>query len=95
MGFDVVSPAELDRAAGFDETLADQPIDLRACLKRDLVAVLDSCHGVALLPGWERSSGAQLEAHLACVLNLPFYAAVTGRQIAILHPLTLKSVNPA
>lgn len=55
MGFDVVNPAELNpdpKAAWHD------------CMRTDLKALLD-CDTLALLHGWQKSSGAHLEMHVA------------------------------
>jgi hypothetical protein len=50
-GFDVVNPAEInpDPAAAWTD-----------CMFEDLKA-LSTCDGIVLLPGWERSDGAQIE----------------------------------
>lgn len=40
------------------------------CLKTDIRAML-TCEGIALLPGWEMSRGANLEQYLATVLKMP------------------------
>ncbi len=61
-GWFVVSPAEMDEALGLDQTH-----ELRAFseyMQRDLSAVCD-CDGIVLLPGWETSKGARLEAMVA------------------------------
>lgn len=73
-GYEVVSPAELARpdelaegerlGAAFRETQT-----YRECLKRDLREVL-GCDAVQLLPGWERSRGAQLEAYVAASVGI-------------------------
>ena len=71
-GFDVISPAEIDIEGGFDP---DAPIELYTqtdrvnALRRDILALLD-VDGVALLDGWENSSGARLEAHIGESLDL-------------------------
>ena len=59
-GFDAVNPAEInaDPAAGWN-----------ACMRAD-IAQLVTCDGVVLLPGWERSRGASLEAHIAHALGM-------------------------
>lgn len=72
-GIDVVSPADLDRQAGFDpKNLPDDwdwhtlPSDfrLRDAVMRDLSAIMtvDSIH---LLPGWQDSKGARAERAVA------------------------------
>jgi nucleoside 2-deoxyribosyltransferase len=72
-GFEVVSPAEVDVAAGFDP---DAPAELFtrehliAALRRDVLLVLES-DGVALLDGWRHSKGALAERALARAAGLP------------------------
>lgn len=79
-GYEVVSPADMDRENGLDpDTLADPvlnflreedwrktPIwfDLPAAIERDKAELLQ-CDMVALLPGWEKSEGANEEVRLA------------------------------
>ena len=55
VGHEVVNPAELNQKP--DASWHD-------CMRTDLKALLD-CDTLALLPGWEGSSGAHLEIHLA------------------------------
>ena len=42
-------------------------------LSRDVKIVADSCDGVALLPGWEKSKGARLEAFVGLLCKHAFY----------------------
>ena len=60
LGYEVSNPAEInpDPTAGWE-----------ACMRAD-IAELVKCDGVALLPGWERSRGASLEAHIAHSLGM-------------------------
>ena len=69
LGHDVVSPADLDRAAGFvDEQ--DGAVELTSefsiekALRQDLAAIC-SCDAVAFLPGWETSAGSLAERRVA------------------------------
>lgn len=66
LGYDVVSPAELDLADGFDPdaVLAIDPQEYERLLMRSLGAMLQ-CDAVALLPGYETSRGARLEIEVA------------------------------
>lgn len=68
MGFHPVSPADIDRAHGFDPTdpreQAEMHTNLRDIISRDVSALLD-CDGLALLPGWQRSLGARAEVAVA------------------------------
>lgn len=72
-GFEVISPAEVDLAEGFDP---DAPAhlytreDLLAALRRDAELVLAS-DGVALLDGWRQSKGALAERALARAARIP------------------------
>lgn len=65
-GYEVVNPAELDRADGFDpagRTELEEP-EYAARLRHSLAAMLE-CDAVALLPGWLQSRGAQVEYAVA------------------------------
>ena len=69
LGFDVISPHELDSEAGVDLD-AFTEADRRAALARDVAAVTRA-DGVAVLPGWEQSSGARAELALAVAIPIP------------------------
>lgn len=77
-GFDVVSPAEIQDSGSWE-----------LCLRADL-RELCTCEGIALMPGWESSKGANLELHVAHrlgmkVLHLPLQFDLVNhlhRQIA-------------
>lgn len=70
-GWDVISPAQMDRDAGFDpETSEPSQAFIREAISRDLQAIIDRCDAVALMPGWASSSGAMVEYHLAKFLGL-------------------------
>lgn len=80
-GFHVISPADLDRAAGFDPrrlpkdwdwgTLPDG-FELIHAAQRDLEALL-SCEAIHLLPGWEASKGANAELAVAHWIGLKVF----------------------
>lgn len=77
-GFDVISPADLDRAAGFDGNATAMPANfLCDAMKRDLTALID-CDGVALLPRWEKSELGLVEVHLAIKLGKRIVDARSG-----------------
>lgn len=88
-GIHVYSPHERDEEihgpifddlAGSSEELLRIGFDLPAALFDCATAVLSRlCDGVILLPGWERSSGARAEAHLA-------WAA--GKTVRLYYPPT-------
>ena len=68
-GLTVVNPAQLDRERGFDVYKLDADhdwsqfpdnLDLEATIREDLDHVL-KCDAIIMLPGWEKSKGAQCE----------------------------------
>jgi hypothetical protein len=72
-GYDVISPASLDRKAGFnamtlppdtDWSKIPDGFDFNACVERDIEAV-KKCDIIYVLDGWEGSSGAKAELALA------------------------------
>lgn len=77
LGHDVVSPVELgEQLGGQDSGCTHEDF-----VRYDLRHVLD-CDAIALLPGWERSTGARCEATVGVTLGFQFYDAVTGAEIA-------------
>lgn len=89
IGYDVISPADLDRAAGINENdyrLGNMPPPLndeamRAILHRDIQAILSLRPGkdaIALMSGWEKSKGACAEFFFAQWYGLNVIDAVHG-----------------
>ena len=77
-GYQVVSPADLDRANGFDAASMPEDWDwhqlpphlnVREIVQRDLAAI-QMCDGIALLKGWRKSTGACAELAVAQWLGL-------------------------
>ena len=56
LGFDVVNPV--------DVTPNEAELTWHECMRSDLAALL-TCDTLALLDGWQQSSGAHLEMHVA------------------------------
>lgn len=92
--FTVISPAALDRAAGFDpKTLPENTnwneiphgFDFKACMNRDIQAIL-SCDAIVLMSGWENSKGACAEKALAEWAGLRVYY-VDGNGIISTEPI--------
>lgn len=79
-GHSVISPAELDRAAGVDE-FSDVCPDLRHAILRDVTAIVQQCDTIALLPGWQHSKGCAVEVALGLFLGLKFIDAITLEDI--------------
>lgn len=64
-GYTVMNPAEIN---------PDHSMPWAECMRRD-IAVLVTCEGVALLPGWENSRGASIEEKLGRDLGMQVRAA--------------------
>lgn len=78
LGHDPVSPADMDREIGVDEHTTELPTGfVHDALKRDFAAIL-TCDAIALLPGWEASSGARAERTVAVSIGLPCYRVYPG-----------------
>lgn len=92
MGFEVISPAENNRALfpgveqepGFEEGKGEDAGSERrtAVMKDDFHSVLVS-DAIALLPGWEASSGATEERTMAETIGLPIYLIVSGASVGV------------
>lgn len=67
LGWEVINPVDInsDPSADWCDCICD---DIRA------VAAAD-CDGIALLPGWEKSPGAQIEVWTARKFNKPVFRA--------------------
>jgi|GEM_PF-778407 len=81
-GWNVISPADIDRNAGCTEnTPPDQVQDQRAFVYRDFFALYAIAHteggAIAMIPGWEKSTGAVGEFFLARWLGLKILDADT------------------
>jgi hypothetical protein len=55
LGYDVVNPVDINPEPGKS---------WHECLRADLQQLL-TCDAIALLPGWQKSNGANLELHVA------------------------------
>jgi len=89
MGWDPVSPADMDRKRdGFDPTkpgfdlAAVETFDLRRALKRDFIAIMEA-DGIVFLPGWEGSSGANVERTLGAALDLRAWLYLPAERVKI------------
>lgn len=86
-GWNVISPADLDRETGFDETAFPDDYDwidlnkigfsINDAIDRD-IAALKRCDAIYMLNGWEHSTGARAELALANWKGLCVYYQVNG-----------------
>jgi len=67
LGWDIVSPVELDHGDGGRCDRAPQHY-----LRNDIRALLD-CEALIIMPGWSASVGARCELAIAITLGLPIY----------------------
>lgn len=71
MGLDPLDPNDIIASCGI-ENCGDVNGHTWDCwLRWDLVAMLQECDAIAMLPGWEFSKGAKLELHIARELGWP------------------------
>ena len=96
-GIDVVSPAELDRPETREAALKSPDgnpehygTDVKETwgdfLARDVKIVADEVDGLVLLPGWDRSLGARLEAYVGLLGNKEFFEIDDTMALVGLHP---------
>lgn len=103
MGHVVHNPAQVDVDAGFQwegttgrEDLSSLGFSLRETLAKDMALVALHSDGVAVLPGWEASTGARAEAALAMALGLPVVTLRAGRLVELdlsMRPLVHKELT--
>ncbi len=73
-GYKVLSPADLDRAHGFDpfKSLTKNLPTPEECAERDVAAVIKS-DAVVLMKGWRKSKGSLMEVAVANFLDKPIF----------------------
>lgn len=101
LGHTVFNPADRDRSTGFDtkgmtgdENLADAGFSLREALHADTEWISLHADAIALLPGWEKSTGVAAEVALARALGLPVCLAHEFDKDGPLSPIP-SSVRPS
>lgn len=92
LGWEVISPAEMDRDAGINEketvTTDFQPDSIRVFIRRDVDALVNKLKAedgdaIALLPGWQQSTGARGELSLALWAKLRVLNATTFEPMVV------------
>jgi hypothetical protein len=82
-GWEVISPADIDREHGFDalelsvntnwNDLSEVDVTREECFDRDMKAIRHDCSAIYMLKGWQGSTGAQAEYWAAKWLHLDIY----------------------
>ena len=77
-GWNVINPANIDRANGFDPTIQGishdlDSRDLGMMLSRDIIAI-STCDAIFLMKGWEDSKGANMEKLFANIIGIDVYS---------------------
>lgn len=76
-GWHVISPADMDRRDGFDETACtgyeSLTIEQRRRFARNDVGAILTVDAVFVLPGWDKSTGARNEVMVAGWLGVPVF----------------------
>lgn len=104
--YNMISPADMDRNSGFHETnppsAAEGAAMTRTFVERDTKALLslraENGDGIALLPGWEKSTGALAEFFIARWLGLKVVDARTFEpfsQMELSHLKLIPIMNAA
>lgn len=96
-GLKVISPAELDApeirakylASTDGASLPDTPT-WGTFLSRDVKIVADQVKGVILMPGWEKSRGARLEAYVGLLCGHQFLTVGAKNTVKPARPLWIK-----
>jgi nucleoside 2-deoxyribosyltransferase len=102
-GYGVISPHEMDEAAGYDwagftgkEDLSEYNFDIVLRLLEDIQQIASrACAGVICLTGWEDSSGARAEAAYAQAVGKRLYELLPYDNIfghGILYPIKVSEV---
>lgn len=82
-GWDVVSPADLTRQSGGPIPDGEiTPAQYAAFMREDLAVVLQM-DAVFVLPNWEQSNGARIEAFVARVANIPVLELLFSHNVPI------------
>jgi len=101
---DAISPADIDRANGItDDMLPTTPeeeeifmrdFDTRIVARRDVLAIIDQCDGIVMLPNWSQSKGARAEHALAVWLQLDIVYYYQGQFLKENPEISIWKQNP-
>lgn len=69
-GFEVFNPADHDRETVAADGRQIAELTIRECMKADTAWICDNADGIALLPGWGASTGANAEVALGRAIGI-------------------------
>jgi nucleoside 2-deoxyribosyltransferase len=72
-GFVVFNPADHDREVLTATGRTAEELTIRECMRADTAWICDNADGVALLDGWQKSTGALAEVALARAIGIPAF----------------------
>ena len=101
MGLTIVSPAELDSPEVYDAAIVSEHGEHKDVttetwgdmLARDVKLIADTLDGVILLPEWDTSKGARLEAFVAMQCNYPLYEYSNGTLKQLYHARAMDKIG--
>jgi hypothetical protein len=104
IGLNVYSPAEMDdpttvaaALASPDGSADDYDSEGKGTwgefLARDVLLIADELGGIILLPGWEKSKGARLEAFVAINLDYPAYEYKDGVCVEVYKQTIMEKIS--
>lgn len=98
-GWFVFNPVENDAEAGIvlDGTEGTEDFDFHAAMARDLEQVCKS-DAIFVLPGWEYSTGAEIETWVAARMGIPVYSLLEATPVeppqVVVHDFHTHELNP-
>jgi hypothetical protein len=100
--FDIISPAELDspeiRALALASPDGKPGVIMNVesygtILGRDVTVIIDDCTGIALLPNWNKSVGARIEAGVAVATGKDIYLTVYDEELDDCHLIDWPAIH--
>jgi len=85
VGWDVISPAEMDVELGFDPNTSEFGLsEWYSAMRRDITVLLEPrVDRIVFLPGWEQSRGANVERTVGEALGLEMWYFIPGNPNAV------------
>lgn len=81
-GYDVFNPADRDRETIAADGRTIEDLTIRECMAADTAWICEHAEGIALLAGWEHSTGANAEVALGKAIGIPHNFVIYWLQVA-------------